>query len=872
MAFGIAGGLAMRPDALTESASGPTARWPWAVFAAVGIGIHALLLSGALLAWPVAARTLLAAMALFMVPGFALVRMGLAPPGGDVLTAGWALGFGVAWNAALVLIARAAGQPVFGLERVTLLASIVFWGIALAWNPGRARSGLPRPGRIAVFLIVLAAACAALYVGRLGALVVHQSDSPDHIGTIRRITASGDAFPQDAFFRGAGPDGVDPRKGAWHPQVAMLSRLARVDPYDAWRWLPALVAPMFVLNVAVLGLLAGRGAGAAIAAWMFLLTYGGTLAQTPLRQSVYSARLGEQLALAATAAILADLVRPSARWRVAGGLLAFAAVTTHLFSVVHLAVPLGALGIALLIRDRGIGASLRRLILTSLVAGAAALPFLLWRLQQAYSPENVIHTEPQGLLYLSGMWRVASPGFLWTTFSWGWVLFPLLWIPLWKWSRREPVALWILAATFTAAMLAYNPLVVGLIEPRVGYLIPRFLWFVPLAVLLAWALPRLWPPALRGPARGRALVALAAIAVALMPALKDAVAVVPHPEETVQSEWPYQVLRWRDGLNWMREHLPQDAVVLSDPVTSYSIPMMAGRYVVTLVDQHSSPNDAQALDRLLDSRDALDAYSTWDRVREVVDRYGANVIALNDRFEDPPRLDYWGPQPGWFAESRARFDRHPGVFENVFDTGDFVIYRVHGEMLDTLSTPPPPRPVVLPWNAAEFPPGRRIDEGMPALHGVRYPAETLAPGDTLRAVALWRAETRLPPGSWSVAVRLDRPVQAGWTPPRAVGKPWRKLIEKVRGERYRIRSNHLPTGGAYGVDRWRANEVVRDSFQVVIPMDTAPGDYVLQVRMSRQPHYPNHHLSDYFFDEDLFSGVPSGTVRIEQRGDGHVRD
>jgi hypothetical protein len=322
----------------------------------------------------------------------------------------------------------------------------------------------------------------------------------------------------------------------------------------------------------------------------------------------------------------------------------------------------------------------------------------------------------------------------------------------------------------------------------------------------------------------------------------------------------------------MRSQLPEDAVVLADPVTSYSIPMMTGRYVVTLVDQHSSPNDAQALDRLLDSRDALDAYSSWDRVREVVDRYGVDAIALNDRFEDPPRLDYWGPQPAWFATARARFDRVPAAFENVFDTGDFVIYRVRRGALDSLRMPPPPRPGVEPWRASVFPAGWQSEPGMPELHGVRFADAPLAPGDTLSAVAFWRAAEPLPPGSYSVAVRLDRPLPVGLQPPRFVGKPWRKLLEKARGERYRVRSNHLPTGGAYGVDRWRGTEVVRDSFQMVIPMDTAPGDYVLQVRMSRQPHYPNHHLSDYFFDEDLFSGVPSGTVRIEQRGDGHVRD
>src|SRR4030095_8764896 len=159
--------------------------------------------------------------------------------------------------------------------------------------------------------------------------------------------------------------------------------------------------------------------------------------------------------------------------------------------------------------------------------------------------------------------------------------------------------------------------------------------------------------------------------------------------------------RWRDGLEWMGRHLPAGSVVLSDPVTSYTIPMTTSHYVVTLLDQHSSPNDSSALRRLLDSRDALDPYATWERTRAIVRRYGVDAIALNDRFPAPPNPSFWGPEHGWYVAARARLDRMPGVFTRVWDTGDFVVYRVRREALDTLATPVPPRPVVPP-----FAPGR----------------------------------------------------------------------------------------------------------------------------------------------------------------------
>jgi hypothetical protein len=455
--------------------------------------------------------------------------------------------------------------------------------------------------------------------------------------------------------------------------------------------------------------------------------------------------------------------------------------------------------------------------------------------------------------------------------SWCWVLVPFLWVALWRWGRAQPFALWMLAATLAAALMMFNPYFVAFLEPRVGYLMQRFLSFVPVALWLAWGLPRLWERVSRGPARVRAALALAAAAVTLGPALGDAVAVVPHPERIQRAEAPNGITPWRDALEWMRERLPADAVVLADPVTSYTIPMVAGRYVVTLVDQHSSPNDPRALDRLLDARDALDAYSSWDRVREVIDHYGVGAIALNDRFGRHPKLDYWSPSPEWFAAARRRFDAHPAVFPKLHDTRDFVIYGVNRGALDSLHAPPATRPYLEPWREGAYPVGRHLDFGMPALHGVRLARDVLAHGDTLEAVALWRATETLSPGSYSVAVRLDRPLPEGFRPPAFLGKPWRKLVEKLRGERYRIRSNHLPAGGAYGVDRWRPDEVVQDPFQVPIPRDAAPGDYVLRIRMFRQPHYPNYRLSDWFFDEDLFSGVAVARVRIERREDADVR-
>src|SRR5207253_2746064 len=147
------------------------------------------------------------------------------------------------------------------LAAATLPLDLVLWGVVLIARHRRATPASERTpralGPAARLAILAAAAIACLHAGRLGGTLGIHTDSPDHIGTIRRMLATGDPFPRDAFFKDAGATGADPRKGFWHPQVALIARLAGADPVDTWRVLPACTAPIAVLSASSLGLLAG---------------------------------------------------------------------------------------------------------------------------------------------------------------------------------------------------------------------------------------------------------------------------------------------------------------------------------------------------------------------------------------------------------------------------------------------------------------------------------------------------------------------------------------------------------------------------------------------------------------------------------------
>ena len=837
---------------------------------ALGLLLHLALALGLLRALPPGIRLGLAFACLVLLPGYAWVRLTALPPGGWWLSPSWALGMGVMWNALLVLATRILGLPFTVLSTWAAAANALLWAAALVLARGPVPAAGSALGRVSRWAILAAAGLSALFVLRVGPIETYVSDAPDHIGTVRRMLGSGDAFPKDAFFRDAGPGGADPRKGLWHPQIALLCRSADLDPLEAWNGLPPLIAPLTVLGAAALGLLISGSPGAAVAAWALLLVYGGSTAANPLRQMGYSSRLVDPLALAAVVAVLADLIAPKRARRVAAMALAVGAIATHVFGAVILLLSLGALGLGLLLRDRAWLADERRLLGTALAIAAAAAPYLLWRSLGSFAPGNIIHSEPQGLMSLAAGLAVVSPGVLWDVMGWGWVLFPLAWWPLWRDGRGNAAVLHLLTSSVAVAAIAFNPLAVAILQPRIGYLLMRLVGLLPLPGLVAWVVPGLAFGAARAldpRRRVRALLALAVVLGLLWPGLRDSAQVMADPALVTGPERRLSPLRWRDALEWMDAHLPPGRVVLSDPVTSYSVPMMTRHYVVTMLDQHGSPNDPRALDRILDARDALDPYGAWDRLRAVVERYGVDVIALNDRFAEVPRLDYWTPRPEWYAAARARLDRHPEAFERVFDRDGLVIYVVRAAALAALTESPPARPFVIPFQSGAFPVARRQSDGMPALHLVTFSSRVAAPGDTVRAVAEWRALEAMRPGSYFVTVRFDRDLPGGFEPPAAIGKPARKLLERVRGERYRFSSSHLPAGGAYGVDQWRSDEVVRDSFELVVPRDVAEGEYRAGVRMNLQPHYHNLRLSDYFVDDDLYAGLPSGSLLVRREGE-----
>ena len=762
----------------------------------------------------------------------------------------------------------------FRFDFAAVLVVLPLLGLVLACvKPSRAVERAEPRGLLPWTLLALWAVLVTVLVGSLGAPLMTDTDSPDHIATVRRIADTRVVFPTDVFFVDAGVHGADPRKGLYHAWVALLVRGAHVDAVFAWRWLPALLIPVFLCAVASFTYALTRSRmGALVAAVLFPLLYGGGLGGTELRETVYSTRVGEIAALLAAAALVRHVENGGVRRLLLWVGLGWTALAIHLWYALYFAIAFGVYGVGVLLVRRD-GATARRLGAAAAALAVPALPYLLFRASQSYGPQNEIHTEPQGLFYLGERLFTVDPQAVWAWNGLGLVV-ALLAAP-WFWRRRHEStgAIYLALVPWAVVGIILNPLLLPLVHDRLGYLTMRLVWIVPVVPVLATVVTAIGEKALRGPgpARSRRLAwaGLAASALWLVPQVGQAVSLVTERPRLLARERERGVDGWKDVLAWLAASYPGPRVLVSDPATSYSIPAWTGHHVSTLLDQHSSPNDPRALDRIVGARDILSPHVDARRTLELLRAWNADAIVLNQRFAEPIQFDYWSVSPALYAATRAKFEAHPEWYRPLLVTPGAVVY----ELTDAAKRGPLPAPADPPPSAppgVEGPHTVASFDAFPTVPGIRLhkavvDRERCAPGDTVRIATWWSRESAQAPrpGSYSIYVRLDGTGFEGALYRPEYEKPYRKLVERMTGRKWRLRESHSVQNGVWSPDQWRRHEIVVDSLVVVVPRELASGVYDVTVTMVRQPHYPNTRLADYLSDDDLFSGPVVARLAVE---------
>ncbi len=819
---------------------------------------------------PVSVLRFLFATAVWLLPGFALAR-GLHPhlPLGDrLLRVAVAFSFAAAVATGLAFLSLVLRIPADRFDLVLLASAAV----SLAWllfgrrllgppplDAPPAGEDVPPPPwtQYAGFATLALLAVAGLL---LGAAMRYTSDAPDHVGYLREILASRQYFPTEAFHLDAGLLGADARKGLLHPVYAALSQLAGLAPLDFWTLLPLVTALFPFLGAYGFLRLAGFAPRWSVTgAWLVLLTWAGGPAADLIGISPFPNNLGATLFWFAAGTGL-FLMRHSGRPAVILAVgAAFAAVAVHPMFLVFVMLFYGLMGLYALVAAPHRGRMLGKVLLAGGLAAALLLPYLVYRYRM-YAPENPIHTHLQGMLLLGHGFFTADPGLMWKHLRWtGLVAYPIalvLYLPRW---RRDPSSFFIGMATLLMLNFTFNPLLVPLLQKSITYLIFRSFWFFHPGLAAGAVLPLLFATKAARHPRWRRAGAAAVLAATIVPSLLA----LPSWATTSAGRYPrLDPLTWRKDFEEIDRLLPPRSIVLSDPITSHMLPAFGTQKVVAAYDQHSPPNDARAVERILTVRDVLSPGTSPARAWRLANEAGAAYVLIDLALVNPPPTGYW-----MYDESalrrRARTLAASPLFTPIWESDGFILFRLnHPSILSgpmdesepsaALTSPVPARADTL-----------FVKDGV-ALLAARPSTREIVCGDSLQIALLWTVAGP-PTGSRPVSATLrldalDAPGRGS-----AVSKLIRKIDEKITGRSFRDRLDWIPTGNRLPPDRWTAGRAVADTVAIRPSCRLEPGRYTLRVTVNRLPHMPNYRLKDYLSDDDLYSGPAVDTLVVRAR-------
>ncbi len=724
-------------------------------------------------------------------------------------------------------------------------------------------------------LALLPLLAAAAWAGSVGPPLGVHSDSLAHVALVRRAAMTGSAFPLDAFYADAGGAGADPRSGLFHALCAVVVRVTDLEPVAVWRWGSLVLAPLLLLSIHSLArAITGRHGPAVLAAALALVVHGGGQPLLAWREAVYPARVADALVLLALASGFRHLQEGG--WRPWGMTVAlgFAAVTTHVFAAVSLAVAFAATlvgsGLSALTRaGRTDGWATSSLAVRGLLlAGGTALgtaPYLWWRYRTAYAPADPIHLEPQGLLYW-GDPRLFSvtPESFWSWLGWPSLLLPLAGLWLWRERRRGPGYAYLSMVALAIPVLVLHPLLLPTLYDRLGYLVARLVACIPVSLVLAVAL---WTAALARRARQSA-GALWMLATALAVAVPQAwttwteIRRPPSAGETADRTAQEQLA---PVFARLREEPSGPLVLAADPATSYFLPGHTGHFVVAVMPQHGSPNDARGEDRIVRAREILSPHGSAESAVRLLAEAGADALLLDLSHTSPLAAGPWVRDPAQSAAILAKFATRPERFRLEPLADRIWLVRPAGDAWRASSLLESEAPQA-PEEIAPAPSRSEFSLAVAVRHEeTQAPAGPVRPGDSLTLETVWRRIAPLPPGLYVVEASLAaRPPRDALYRPE-YGKLYRRVREAWTRERRWAESNHLPADGLWPPETWPQGELVREAYSFPVPEDLQPGVYELRLRFRRLAHHPNRRIEEYWREDAAVWGPPVARVEVGSR-------
>lgn len=817
-------------------------------------------------------RFALGVVALLFVPGYLAGRLLWAPSRLSLLQ--WialsfslSLGIGclIAW--VVYLTGWDAGLILWGVCGL----SIVFLAVRLAGVEGvPPTSPLRAPNADREQRWTLVAALLGVSVSVLMLLsplgTSYREDTLGHVAVTKKILDSGDVIPEHQFYPGQEHAGQDPRVGLFHAVVASLGQGADVEMYEVWSWLRVVVAFVWVVSFFVFARVVFPDSRKAfLAALLFVLLYGGQGHYVNiLKTAVYPSRVGMCLFWTGMHFVF-EYGRRGGRdaFSISVALLAFSALI-HATPFLNFWISLGALSVFLVLFGEGKRTFALRGARVLALGTALAVPYLLIRYLTSGDVLNPVHQAPQKVMYLPGGWFIPLPILFleWYTFA------GLLAIPLTFWTvslaRRDEGIMLLVGSTVAGLVLLLVPPLFALAYHFVNFLAVRFMILIPhvlvLTFFLSAALARLREGRWRA-VKGLAFIGL--VACLCYPAIFGRVEYYLDRfvgRENV-SEDPELL---REVFEVLEREAPEPAVVLSDPLTSYAALAFTHHFVAGLPVIHSSPRDSLSVTRILDARLALHPTTPIHEAVRLMRRYRVGYVLLNHTFRRTYRDYAYVIHPDEFEAQRKRFEEHPEIFEAVVSRGDIHLYRIQPEVLGVERPAAEGDRAELRASCPELPApaGPTLFDGQFELVGASVLDESVARGGEVRVVCCWKRVAGGADCDYLIHVRFDREYPKGRLWREAYSKPYRKILEAIRNERYRARVIRATAEMRPPPARWPLGGAVIDSFTVRVRPDVAPGSYDVKVSLNRKPILNEIDLRDYFSDRDRYDGPTIGSIDV----------
>ncbi len=811
---------------------------------------------------------------LVMAPGVLLSRR-IVPWAGGVLRAASALVLGTALMFVILFVVAIIDGDI-RIVRIVVPAIVVL--LALARPRMDAGRGIApehtgaRGGRLAPALLVALIVITGALILRTGDPFTYTSDSPDHIAYIRTIAATHQVFPDRFYYPESGVLTRDIRKGMIHALWGAIDSLTGFRDVAAIWPLISLVGSVFLivsLYCAGRALFGSAAIGLAASA-LFVLYYQGGLTGFQLIYNAAGYSFGKSFYVLAFAFVPACLASPRPGTLAFVALALLAATGTH---VAHLAMALFIIAVfsfssvVAAAKDERRGLVTRRIPLLFAAAILPNVPYLLLRYLRDYAPNNPIHTQVQGVLFLTKNLYVMNPL---TFFGAAGPLGALALVGvfvLWKRIRVERIPRLLFLGIAAVYLLLFVPLWYPFLLEKMSYLLLRFEFAVPSMIVCAYLLGELWKK-LRGRNPGlvsaRAAVGIAAAAILLVPPLVKTASGFAYGGAVSSRPRTEGFRNLGDVFEFVNRNCPRGSVIASDPITSFGIPAFTDAFAICPFDQHSTPNDSTAIARIRDCRKLFRPGVPMTEIRSILDRYGAGYLLINGRIPAYLQTMYWKPDRDAALALSGRISAPASPFEIVFEHDGVTLAKLADG----------PAGAEIESGAEQIPgAGDSLDADSAGLlapsgvAGIRIKAASpdrteASPGDTVVIDIVWVATGRCPLSSYIAYLRFETDFPKNALFRDSWGKPYRKILERANGRRYRFRIDFQPFGGIVPPDTWPPLREMSDRVIVGIPRDVSPGPYTIFLKMADLPQYPNYVLQDILTDDDFYRGAAMAAIRV----------